>query len=439
MWWPKWCSAGWHVLALFALVGACLVVAYVHVTPFDQRTHDVGAHLRYIELVEQRHAIPSGDACWECHQPPLYYVIAARVLHAGKWPLPDEHSLHDASGARALQAVAAALGFLTLLFWLATIRIACSTTYERVVASALATFAPALLIEGCKVGNDPLVICFASGALWQLVSWRASDRARHLAFAGAFAALAIQAKANGLAIAAIVLASVLAAFLSRPDRRAPRFFWGAGACVGLMGASLGLFEYVVVHFKNGMTHPSWSGLRAQYGLNNRWQDFFTFDPSTFARNPWVHFDAGPARDEFWNYLLRSSLFGEYGTADVATTAFAYTLVGITVVLAVFALAGLVSCVRRAFGHDRHGERELVLAAFGYLGFLASLRLVAPFAVHNDFRFIVPFVVPYATMTAVALGRVRAKLGHRRPYLAMFPAWLVAVYCVASLRVTIYWT
>ena len=433
MWWRKWRRAGWHVFALFALVGACLVVAYVHVTPFDQRTHDVGAHLRYIELVEERGAIPSGDECWECHQPPLYYVIAADVLRAGKWPLPSAHSPPDAPGARALQAVAAALGFVTLLFWLATIRLASTTTYERALASALATFAPALLVEGCKVGNDPLVICFASGALWQLVSWRVSGRARHLVFAGAFAGLAIQAKANGFAVAAIVLASVLAASLFRRERRAPRFFWGAGACVALMAASFGLFRYVVVHVKNGVTHPNWDALAPQYGMHNRWQDFFTFDPSTFARNPWVHFDAGPARDEFWNYLLRSSLFGEYGTSDSATTAFAYVLVGVTLVLAVFAFGGLVSCVRRAFGRDRHGERELALAAFGWIGFLASFRLVAPFAVHNDFRFIVPAVVPWASMTALAMGRVRAKLGRSLEVL------LVAVYCLASLRVTIYWT
>jgi len=426
--WPKRCTAGFRVFALFALVGACLVCAYVHVTRFDQRTHDVGAHLRYIELVEQRHAIPSGDECWECHQPPLYYVMAAVVLRAGKWPVPHEHSPPGAPGARALQAIAAALGLLTLLFWLATIRLAATTTYERVLASALATFAPALLIEGCKLGNDPLVICFASGALWQLVGWRVSGRARHLAFAGAFAGLAIQAKANGLAVAAIVLASVLVAAVSRRERRAPRFFWGAGACVALMGASLGLWRYVVVRFKNGVTHPNWDALAPQYGMHNRWQDFFAFDPFTFARNPWVHFDAGPARDEFWNYLLRSSLFGEYGTSDSVTTTFAYTLVGVTLVIGVFALCGLVSCVR-AFGRDRRGERELVLAVFGYLGFLASFRLVAPFAVHNDFRFIVPVVVPCAIMTALAMDRLRTKL----------PAFLVAVWCLASLRVTIYWT
>ena len=414
------------------MIGACLVVAYVRVTPFNQRTHDVGAHLRYIQIVEERRAIPSGDECWECHQPPLYYVIATGVLRAGKWPVPDEHAPPDAPGARALQALAAVLGLLTLLFWLATIRLAATTTYERAIASALATFAPAILIEGCKVGNDPLVICFASGALWQLVGWRVSDRARHLAFAGAFAGLAIQAKANGFAIAAIVLASVLAAFVSRRERRAPRFFWGAGACVALMGASVALWRYVVVHIKKGVTHPNWEALAPQYGMHNRWQDFFAFDPTTFARNPWVHFDAGPARDEFWNYLLRSSLFGEYGTSDSATTAFAYTLVAITVVLTVFAFAGLVSCVRRAFGPDRHAERELALAVFGYLAFLASFRLVAPFAVHNDFRFIVPVVVPYAIMTALAMGRVRTKL-------RVLPACLVAVYCLASLRVTIYWT
>jgi len=428
------------VFALFALIGAGLIVTYVRTTAFNARTHDLGSHLHYIKLVEQRHTIPNGTECWECHQPPLYYVVAAVVMHAGHWPHPLENaSRKDAGkGAIALQDLSATTSFLTLLFWLSTIRLSLTTTYERVTASALATFAPSLLIEGCKIGNDTLVICLASGAVWQLVKWRASRRARHLAGAGAFAALAILSKPSGLVAAAIVFASILMALVFRRDRRAPRFVWGAGASVALLGASLALWRYIVVHIKKGVTHQEWDSMGAQLRVQNHWKDFVSFDWSTFKDNPWLHFDASPARDQFWNYLLRSSLFGEGNTQDFATTAYAYALVVVALALAAFVACGFLICVARAFGPDRRGERELAISALGYVGFLVSLRLVAPYAVHNDFRFIVPIVAPCAVMAGLAFGRLHAKLKRRWIHLAALPGWLVVAFCVASLRITLDW-
>src|SRR6202000_3341701 len=137
--------------------------------------------------VADHHRIPGGTDCWECHQPPAYYALAAAVLPAGGWPVRGGPPPPGDAGARALQILAVVLSIGSLGCWLRIVQLAIDDAYERTVASALAAFWPALAIDGCTVNTDAPACLLASAALAQLLAWRRSGRAGALVAAGALA------------------------------------------------------------------------------------------------------------------------------------------------------------------------------------------------------------------------------------------------------------
>ena len=68
------------VLIIIFVLGIIIRVFYLSYTPYDTRTHDVvGGHLDYIKYLIEHKNVPSSTDCWECFQPPTYYVISSAV------------------------------------------------------------------------------------------------------------------------------------------------------------------------------------------------------------------------------------------------------------------------------------------------------------------------------------------------------------------------
>ena len=433
-------AGGWGVVLAFLTLGALLLAAYVHVTPFNTRCHDLGSQLYYIELVEKTHRIPDGEDCWECHQPVAYYALAAALLTAGKLELPKEHDdpSQAGPGALALQALGATLGLATLACWLMTIRLVLAGTYERILASALVTFWPTLAIQACKVGNDSLEYVFASASLWLLVSWRVTRRGGTLVGAAAMAALAMHAKSIGLVAIVVLWVSVAAAVL-RPPAGASRVPRGAVPAALAFTALMAAWATIAFHVKHGKLAPDFRSMGEDLSVPNTWANFFVVDPRTFAIDPYVHPYGGFGRDHFWKYLFSSSLFGEFVSDSVKTKVFSYMLVDLTVIFLPFVVAGLAGCIARGLRRADAGHRELALTLVASIAFLVVLRLRYPYAPHGDFRFILPAAMPCAVVAAMAMGVLRRKLARRWPHVAALPGWLVVAFCVVSTRVLLFWS
>jgi Dolichyl-phosphate-mannose-protein mannosyltransferase len=428
---------GWGIAVLFFVLGTVIMSAYVHVTAFDSRTHDIGSHLAVLKMVEKRHGIPLDTDCWECTQPPLYYSVAATLLAAARAKVPDE-GMRDERGARLLQGLSAAIAIMTLACWLMTVRLALTTAYERALASALCTFWPTLCIEGCKFGNDPMLYLLTAVCVWQLVRWRKTGSAASLVAAGVFAGLAPLAKMNGFVAVAIVLVSLAGAVAHRPIGAARRWPRGASGALAAIATATGLWLYILAHFKHGNTHVDFR-TTGQSPMERTLADFTIVDLRTVLEGPWVRWDDSPARHEFWNALLRSSLFGEYATDDPTTRLFAYLLLATTAALLALVAYGLVVCIARGLRRDDAGNRELALTVFGFLGFMIAVRLTFPIPSHNDFRFALPIVPCCAAMAALGASRLRRKLQRRWPHLATLPVWVVVWFCIASLDITLHWS
>ncbi len=81
---------------------------------------DAAAHERYIQFIQQKHALPLADEGWEMYQPPLYYLASALVLGG------CGRSVGDGDAVYFLRAVNGGIGLLhcwvvflclRLLFW----------------------------------------------------------------------------------------------------------------------------------------------------------------------------------------------------------------------------------------------------------------------------------------------------------------------------------
>lgn len=430
---------GRALFALFLILGVAFSCAYVGVTHYDQRGHDYGSHLGHVRVVQQGHWIAAPEDCWECAQPPAYYALAAMTLKAVGVTIPPNKAAPppESRVARSFQALGVVLGGLTLAAWLAMLWEVLPGPYARAWAAALCAFWPTFVVETCKVGNDALLYTLAAAAAWQLVRWQRTGQARPLVVAGAFAGLAPFAKANGWTMVLVVLAAIASAIvLPRPGKR--RWPEGAGRCLALLGTLAAGWFFVFFHWKHGVFHIRFDAIGGHLVVKNRWQDFLWVDPRTFLEDPWVHFREAPARDEYWNYLLRSSVLGESASPRPGNLRLAYALVLLALALLPLALVGLGRAVRRAVrpGDDRW--RPPVLLVLGFLGFGIAFRLSAPFSVHNDFRFVLPIVPALAAMAAWSADGARRWLARRSWVLAFAPALLVVSFCACAVVFDLRW-
>ncbi|MBZ5586964.1 MAG: hypothetical protein LAO05_00190 [Acidobacteriia bacterium] len=252
----------WGVLA----TGAALRIGLAVVMPPGVAYDD---HFTPIRALLKNGRLPRPDECWQCYQPPLFYVISGGVFTgvsraAAACGLSEE----GATGAakKAVQLESAVFGCLTLLVCWAILRrvvpAGCPATSPhdpapagsgggappgraresaRIVqdhppegrpkqtlthggealALALAAFLPQHIYMSAMVTNDALTYLVASLAVWAAL--RAHTAGWPIGAAlltGALCGLAVLSKAYGMATAAAVLGTVGLAAVTRIARPA---------------------------------------------------------------------------------------------------------------------------------------------------------------------------------------------------------------------------
>ncbi len=126
-------------------------------------------------------------------------------------------------------------------------------------------------------------------------------------------------------------------------------------------------------------------------------NFLFFDFKTFLTNPYIdpwHDNLG--RQFFWNYLAKTSLFGEFHLLSTPKGLWLASIISACFV-------ALLGFGIRGFWKSRWDKVQVVLAAQAFLFFAAmiTLRLKYPFSCSNDFRYIVPVLL--SCLPWVALG------------------------------------
>jgi 4-amino-4-deoxy-L-arabinose transferase-like glycosyltransferase len=170
-------------------------------------------HLEPAARILETGAVPAPDDCWECHQPPLYYLMEVGLfawLGAGTASerLEAARLLTD-----ALMVVLWLLGALLVRRWFTEPR-------RRLMALLFYLTLPAFVLLHVLLSNDVLVIALAAALFLAATRVLASPAARASAWAwgqlGALAAVMFLAKYNGLAALPALAA---AAWLANTGKR----------------------------------------------------------------------------------------------------------------------------------------------------------------------------------------------------------------------------
>ncbi len=363
-------------LSLLILLATLAHVVYTEVTPYTARSHDVWGHVEYVESIADNHRIPADDACWSCYHPPVYYTLMAPVWSAAEmFGFPPTRALQWASLCFSFVMVAVGIGALRLLM----------SGSALWISSILWAFWPVLFLVAPRVGNDQLffvahVVCFCAS-----LGYVVKKKAWCLILGAAACWIAFWTKSTGSVSICIWLLGFLLGYFPR-EKFLPKISEWAG--LGVM-AALGVSIVLKILLGENLVGNA-SGLNGALRVGSDPVNFLYFDIpgylSSLYANAWS--DEG-GRQYFWNYLMKTSLFGEF---QIRTDAFGKW----TASIINYSFFGLLIFAAVGFWKKKFNKAILLLffQALLFVLALAVLRFKYPYSCSNDFRYIVPVLLSF---------------------------------------------
>lgn len=386
------------------LSGISLCVYYLSYTSLEERNYDGSSHLEYVRIIAEQLRLPDTYECGACAHPPLYYMLGAfwsKIV--GGW-MPVELGLSWFS----------LLLFLSFVVFALLIVRSCSSEPNTLrFAAILVVFWPSSIINSVRIHNDALASPLMLAALFFTAEWDRRDRSRDFYLALLICALALLTKSSGYAVAATLLALVALRLCSQELRRDARRFRVALvqavsalsvlACVGFLAVGLresqqssSLCQKVLGHACDGRYVPLVVDSASRYVF---------FDASDFVfRMDTQPLD--PARDYFFNRLMKSSLFGTMPMGAEFASKWHATLGALMSALLLALLAICLSGARLIRRADFRQCRVYLASIVIFVAFLLAFRLRAPNEFHEDFRHIFAVLGPMCLVYVMVVERLR---------------------------------
>ncbi|HLG95742.1 MAG TPA: glycosyltransferase family 39 protein [Bryobacteraceae bacterium] len=411
----------WHfspVVSLILVSSLPIQLLYQSHTPVTERTYDVLGHLQHIEYIAYSASLPPSAYCHECFQPGLYYVVASAVY----------------SMARATRIFdpMLVLQFLSLVwFWVFLIMSARITMLwfpqqrEVHLATSLLAFWPAGFLHSARVSNDIAFYAFFATSLYFLLSWWKTGSRKHLIIAASVAGCGVLIKTTIMPLIGAI--SILILYRIFSGRRASTEEAAVAACnekamprhsgVLLDGRSwpayllalfvmvLGITVYLAQSALRGNIRPPFGDNSPAMYVGNSWKQYLVLNPVSYFTSPFVDsVRDGTGRRYFWNYMLKSSMFGDYSAwfGKPVQRFLALVMSPLLLALVLLFCIGVVRCLRRA---ARQSLPLLVVIAVSILSVFA-LRFYNPYSGNNDFRYIYPALIPIVLLLVEGTRSVR---------------------------------
>jgi hypothetical protein len=438
-----------RAVATTYLLGAAARFAYLTVTPWSARTHDVDHHIEYVEYLLAHHAVPPPSAGWSFYHPPLYFVLAALLwrtltaLGVGARPM--------LLVALQAQSLAYHLGYLAFALlagkrWLDALpgaRLGPDPAIRArlgVLFAALLCLWPSGILHSVRVGNDDLFYLWFGGFFFFVTRWWQDGRRRDFNLAAVFAGLSMLTKSNGL-VAFAVLGVLWGVHVARDPGRsigsAAKLAWPA---VVLFALPTGATLLRAIRGGAGAQHHhllvgNAESLNPQLAVGNGAANYLWFDLKMLVTQPFSSsFTDDAGRQYFANFMIKTSLLGDF-QFDGAT------LSNLAIVMS-FLVLPILACVAVAVVYPSREDwlvaLPLPLTVALSVASLAALRISIPMACSNDFRYILPVTLPALCLYVRGLARLR-ELG--RPAWARVgetAGWAFAATTVAFFAVLARW-
>lgn len=386
---------------------------YFFQTEANVRTYDVfekGGHLDYVLFVLKNLKLPDPSQGWEYHQPPLYYVVAALALKICKVFQPQDIMLF-------LQGLS--LLFITgfLVYGALLIRHFFTDRRQQLLCISLFAFWPAGVIHSTRIGNDSLTAMLSVATIYYLSKWLAYRSRRSLILTGGMTFLSPLCKASALAAAATASLLSFCALVQGTFHRSKVKPFLFITSLALLGISL---SFAFKHFLAQDPTSDWLVGKVMQSLNPRLivpnapKDFLFPDFTIYLSHPFTDsWKDELGRQNFWNYLLKTSLFGEFQFKPESLQLVALLL---GVLLLVQVALTLTTCLLKGNSFQRSISPLAIFLILSILS-LAVFRLKAPSASNADFRYILSCLPAFCVISVRGASRL--------PNLRFFPLRILA--------------
>jgi hypothetical protein len=417
------------IISLFVLSFLVRIIYFNHTDPFT-RTDDIYGHLDYIWFITDKMSFPAISELEQSYHPPVYYFISAvfrKILLI--------ISFTDDIINRVLQ-------FLSLCFHMGFL-IAGTLIIKRYISNKLIFFLcififyfwPTSILNSVKIGNDNLLYCFYGFSFLFLCKWYDEEDPVHISLFTLFALLCIFTKVNGIVILGCFGILVIIKFFQTKSKRKyvskvlPFIVLLSLGVVGLFAFPIidSLNGYEVVTFANRIYSMGW-GPTLGVEANN----YLYFDLRDFMNIPFTDMFADEGgRQYFWNYLLKTSLFGAFSAKNAFLRNCAIIMSFFLLFIVFIMILGFITLKR----DDARKRLPIILNLFLLLLSSAIFRLLSPMACSNDFRYIFHGIITFP----VFLGSALSFLHEKRLFVFSFSVYgIIVAFTAFSIVFYISW-
>lgn len=376
-------------LFIFSLIPKILYLA--HEDYGMKGLYDVYSHLEYIKYVSSNFSLPHPDACWECHQQPVYYITAGILYKtANSLGISDDFLV-----ARILQIYSLLIFSLFLIVGIMIIRLILIDN-KAIFGISLLLFWPSGVIHSVRIGNDILIYLFISLSFYFLFKWWKNNKVLEFNKSLFFMLIGLLTKLNGLIMTSVLITSCFLKYYTRKkyDKAISNFIiiFLLTVVVLIIGQRDGIsgnkrFDLLILNFKP---------INEATIVDNRLINFTFFDIKSYFAYPNINpSDDLEGRQYFWNYLLKTSLFGEFYISNKIQICIANILSILLLGLIAFGLIKFFSLTKSEIRQNF----PILLSIFLFLAAIILLRIKYPCAGCNDFRYIYPILIPLVILIA----------------------------------------
>ncbi len=384
------------IICLMVALGLSVRIIYLSYTNFDKRAYDVGNHVKYVQYVAKNLRIPAPEKGWENAQAPLYYITAA-ITYRLAGTLSLDH-------IKLLQILSLTYSTISLIFGVLLLKLLFNRKLLFYSSAMLFLLWPSGIIHSIRISNDPMYYMMSIISLYFLIKWIYSTSPKYFYSLAIFIALTIAVKLNGMVLLGITSLALIYKYchsLLRSDPQGSPTATDTYLKQGLFLLAIVLLSFFLSYSRNikaASTVPNFNiisgnthvGMPKGLVVKNAPQNYLFFDTHAFIAQtfttPWKD---GGGRQYFWNYLLKTMLFGEFTFAHPFKTALAMILNLTFVIMASFFFIGFINALRKV----TLVKSILLVYLLFALASLMYYRHHFPFSANGDFRFIFPVIIP----------------------------------------------
>ena len=416
------------LLFLIFLLGFLMQLNYMLITPVNYRQHDVfsynnAGHQGYAFIVFGGNLPSQVDATghldYQFYHPPFNAFMQAMCMrfcrpfmelynainHSDYYNVNDWNSLYQTVEILSTFYMNIALYFAIKIVY----KLKVENKFKVIAALFVALF-PALFILAGQENNDPLCIMNCFIVIYFTVCWWEKHSYFNAIMIGIFGGLAMFAKLSGALIvvpAIVAFAFVLIQSIIKKEKFA--YILIQGAIIGAIMAPLGLWFHIYAKIRfNQPFGFVFSNLNSNlyvgdYSFYARFLNIFDFADmfSLTWGNTFVNYNLP-------NFLIKSALFGEYSflysdALAIISLVLNYVFVYLSLILII---------IYFIYSGKEHLEIKIIGGVLIVSQLLAQLyfNIKMPYGCTMDFRYIVPIILGFMILNALAFDKFNKEKG-----------------------------